>query len=77
MKQLKSLVLLILIIIAYRYLIQDNVINSLLQVSSYTYGPLLGLFSFGILTKHKLNEKRRLDQPAVNKVAQHSSAKRL
>ncbi len=49
--------LLILIIIAYRYLIQDNVINSLLQVSSYTYGPLLGLFSFGILTKHKLNEK--------------------
>ena len=50
-------VLLVLIIIAYKYILEDNVISSLLKVSSYTYGPLLGLFSFGILTKYKLNEK--------------------
>ena len=49
-------IILILVIIAYRYVLQDNVISSLLKVSSYTYGPLLGLFSFGILTKHKLKE---------------------
>ncbi len=49
-------IILILIIIAYRYILQDNVISSLLKVSSYTYGPLLGLFSFGILTKYKLKE---------------------
>ena len=50
-------VLLVLIIIAYQYVLEDNVISSLLKVSSYTYGPLLGLFSFGILTKYKLKEK--------------------
>jgi len=50
-------VLLVLIIIAYQYILEDNVISSLLKVSSYTYGPLLGLFSFGILTKYKLKEK--------------------
>jgi len=49
-------VILIFVIIAYRYVLQDNVISSLLKVSSYTYGPLLGLFSFGIITKHKLKE---------------------
>jgi len=49
--------LLILIIISYRYLLEDNIISSLLQVSSYTYGPLLGLFAFGLLTKFKIKEK--------------------
>ena len=49
--------LLVLIIIAFRYLLHDNVISSLLQVSSYTYGPLLGLFSFGLFTKYQIKEK--------------------
>ena len=50
-------VLLVLVIIAYRYILEENVISSLLKVSSYTYGPLLGLFSFGLLTQYKLKEK--------------------
>ena len=49
--------LLVLVIISYRYLLQDNIISSLLLVSSYTYGPLLGLFSFGLFTKFRINEK--------------------
>ncbi len=49
--------LLVLIIIAFKYLLHDNIISSLLQVSSYTYGPLLGLFTFGLLTKYAINEK--------------------
>ena len=44
-------VLLIFVIIIFRYVLEDNVISSLLQVASYTYGPLLGLFAFGIFTK--------------------------
>lgn len=48
---------LVLIIVTYRYILQDNVISSLLQVSSYTYGPLLGLFSFGLFTKFQIHEK--------------------
>jgi hypothetical protein len=33
------------------------VISSLLQVTTYTYGPLLGLFAFGIFTSHKIKER--------------------
>ena len=48
-----SLLLLITIII-FKYVLSSNVIDSLLTVASYTYGPLLGLFAFGLLTKRKL-----------------------
>jgi hypothetical protein len=34
-----------------------NVIDGLLTVATYTYGPLLGLFSFGILTPYALKDK--------------------
>jgi Na+/proline symporter len=50
-------IILILIIISYRYLLKDNVISSLLTVASYTYGPLLGLFAFGLFTKKMIKEK--------------------
>lgn len=49
---------LILVIVAFKYILEENVISSLLQVASYTYGPLLGLFAFGIFTKRKINDKR-------------------
>ena len=29
----------------------------ILNIAAYTYGPLLGLFSFGILTKDRLQDK--------------------
>ena len=28
-----------------------------MQIASYTYGPLLGLFAFGIFTKHAIKDK--------------------
>ena len=49
-----SLLLMITIII-FKYVLSSNVIDSLLTVASYTYGPLLGLFIFGLYTKRKLN----------------------
>ncbi|GIR20800.1 MAG: sodium:solute symporter [Flavobacteriales bacterium] len=48
-----SLLLMITIII-FKYVLSSNVIDSLLTVASYTYGPLLGLFVFGLYTKRKL-----------------------
>ena len=50
-------ILLILVVIAFKHILDTNVIDGLLQVASYTYGPLLGLFSFGIFTKHKVKDK--------------------
>jgi len=50
-------ILLILVVIAFKHILNTNVIDGLLQVASYTYGPLLGLFTFGIFTKHQVKDK--------------------
>jgi hypothetical protein len=33
------------------------VIDAIYKIASYTYGPLLGLFAFGILFKTKTNDR--------------------
>jgi len=50
-------VLLVLVIISFKYILNSNVIDSLLTVAGYTYGPLLGLFAFGIFTDYKIKDK--------------------
>jgi hypothetical protein len=45
------------VVISFKYILDRNVIDGLLTVASYTYGPLLGLFSFGIFTKHQVKDK--------------------
>ena len=50
-------VMLVIVIIIFKYVLSSNIIDSLLTVAGYTYGPLLGLFAFGIFTKHKINDK--------------------
>ncbi|MDC1265417.1 sodium:solute symporter [Flavobacteriaceae bacterium] len=50
-------VLLVVVIIAFKYILNSNVINSLLTVAGYTYGPLLGLFAFGIFTDYKIKDR--------------------
>ena len=50
-------IILILVIISYQYILKANIISTLLQVSAYTYGPLLGFFSFGVFTKYIIKEK--------------------
>jgi hypothetical protein len=48
---------LIFVIISFKYILSRNVIDSLLIVAGYTYGPLLGLFAFGIFTNYKIKDK--------------------
>ena len=50
-------VLLILVVIAFKYILDRNVIDGLLTVAGYTYGPLLGLFSFGIFTSYQIKDR--------------------
>ncbi|MBT0608335.1 sodium:solute symporter [Aequorivita echinoideorum] len=50
-------ILLVVVIIAFKYLLDSSVIDLLLKAASYTYGPLLGLFSFGIFTKIQIKDK--------------------
>jgi Na+/proline symporter len=50
-------VLLVIVIIIFKYILNSAVIDSLLTVAGYTYGPLLGLFAFGIFTNYKVKDK--------------------
>jgi hypothetical protein len=53
-------VLFLLIILGTKSYVDSNpdtdLIGLILTIAGYTYGPLLGLFSFGIFTKRKLME---------------------
>lgn len=48
---------LLLTILIFKYVKSDNVVWELFKAANYTYGPLLGLFLFGILTKKKVDGK--------------------
>ena len=50
-------VLLVITVIIYKHVLDRNVIDSLLTVAGYTYGPLLGLFSFSIFTNYKIKDQ--------------------
>ena len=52
--------ILVVVIIAFKYLLNSNVIDSLLTVAGYTYGPLLGLFAFGMFTKWQIRDQYTL-----------------
>lgn len=46
-----------LVIIIFDILNQRAIIDTILMLAGYTYGPLLGLFAIGLFTKLKLNDK--------------------
>ncbi len=51
-------IVLILVIISFKYIIKDeSVIAKLFVFAGYTYGPLLGLYSFGLFTKWMVKDK--------------------
>ena len=52
-----SLVL-VVVVIMFKYILDRNVIDGLLTLASYTYGPLLGLFAFGIFTPFQIQDRR-------------------
>ncbi len=50
-------VLLFVVILIFHALSNDSVINTLFKAAGYTYGPILGLFAFGMLTELKVREQ--------------------
>ncbi len=49
-------VIFFLCVIIFKIIDNKSIIDIILKLAGYTYGPLLGLFSFGILTKRRLPE---------------------
>jgi len=50
-------VLMFLLIILFNSISKDGIINELFRWAGFTYGPLLGLFAFGILTQFKVKSQ--------------------
>jgi hypothetical protein len=44
----------------FKYMDNKSIIDVILKVAGFTYGPLLGLFAFGILTTRKINDRLAL-----------------
>ena len=55
--------LFLLLVLAFRWIDDSSMIMLILKIAAYTYGPLLGLFAFGVLTR------RAVRDPAVWTVA--------
>lgn len=49
--------ILFIVILLYTLLNNDSVINNLFRAASYTYGPILGLFAFSILTHYRIKDR--------------------
>lgn len=50
--------ILIVVMLIFKYAIADkSVITKLFEFAGYTYGPLLGLYAFGLFTKRKVKDR--------------------
>lgn len=47
----------LLLVMVFKWIDNKSIIDLLLKIASYTYGPLLGLFAFGIITKRSIKDK--------------------
>ncbi|MCF8296883.1 MAG: sodium:solute symporter [Saprospiraceae bacterium] len=48
---------LLLVIVVFREINDQSVIQKLFTVAGYTYGPLLGIFAFGLISKQNVRDK--------------------
>tara|TARA_B100000780_G_scaffold192701_1_gene135763 strand:- start:1346 stop:1972 length:627 start_codon:yes stop_codon:yes gene_type:complete len=49
-------ILLVLVILVFKSINDESVISALFRVAGYTYGPLLGLYAFGLFTKFSIKD---------------------
>lgn len=50
-------ILLLLVILIFKKINNDAVISAVFTVAGYTYGPLLGLFAYGLFTRFQVKDK--------------------
>ncbi len=48
--------LFLLMVMVFKWADNPSMIGLILKIASYTYGPLLGLFAFGMMTKRSVND---------------------
>ena len=50
-------VLFVVIMLVFKVLNNKSIIDAIYTIAAYTYGPLLGMFTFGLFTKRKTQDK--------------------
>lgn len=50
-------VAMLLVILVFRVINDDSVVNAIFKAAGYTYGPLLGLFAFGMISKRIVTDR--------------------
>ncbi len=50
-------ILMFLVILVIEYINDQSVINAVFILAGYTYGPLLGLYAFGLFTRRKVKDR--------------------
>lgn len=50
-------IILLLVILVFKYTVDESVIKELFVAAGYTYGPLLGLYAFGLFNKLNVKDK--------------------
>jgi Na+/proline symporter len=50
-------IVLVVVIVIFKELNDDSVISELFKMAGFTYGPILGLFAFGLFTKKSIKDK--------------------
>jgi Na+/proline symporter len=53
-------IIFLLCILVFKWVDNKSIVNAVLELAGYTYGPLLGLFAFGIFTKRVLDNTWRI-----------------
>jgi Na+/proline symporter len=49
-------ILLFLVILLFNLINDESVVSALFKVAGYTYGPLLGMYAFGLFTSYKIKD---------------------
>ncbi|QOR77074.1 MAG: sodium:solute symporter [Thermoflavifilum sp.] len=47
----------LLVVLFFKYAVNESVVKAVFTVAGYTYGPLLGLFFFGICTRRQVRDR--------------------
>lgn len=50
-------IILFIVILIFKWINNESVISALFKVAGYTYGPLLGMYAFGLFTKWKVTDR--------------------
>ena len=73
--------ILFVVILVFKHLASDSIINLVFKVAGYTYGPILGMFVFGMISRRNIRQKAvpaiALLSPIVSYILQWVAAEKF